>query len=221
MNDQLILKFPTNKIYLKEDFYVSPSNVEAFNFIESWPRWTKRALNIFGPSGSGKSHLVSIFEKKTSTIKVNGDEINDEIFSAFKPKEALIIENFNESISENILYSIFNFSSQDNKFILITSNKALNLYKFNLPDLKSRINSSMMAEIKLPSDDLIHVILQKSFSDRQILVEKKHIDYIIKRIDRSYDKISKFTSILDTYSLKTGKSFSFKIIKEALKMLKN
>ena len=69
MKEQLIFKFPTKNIYLKEDFYVSPSNVEAFNFIESWPRWSKRTLNIFGPTGSGKSHLVSIFEKKNFNFK--------------------------------------------------------------------------------------------------------------------------------------------------------
>ena len=51
MNDQLILKFPTNKIYLKEDFYVSSSNQDAYNFINSWPKWIKRIANIFGPPG--------------------------------------------------------------------------------------------------------------------------------------------------------------------------
>ena len=39
MSDQLILKFPSNNAYLKEDFYVSPSNSEAYKFIDSWPRW--------------------------------------------------------------------------------------------------------------------------------------------------------------------------------------
>ena len=52
MNDQLILKFPSSKIYKKEDFYVSSSNQTAFDYINSWPKWIKRIVNIFGPSGS-------------------------------------------------------------------------------------------------------------------------------------------------------------------------
>jgi len=56
-------------------------------------------------------------------------------------------------------------------------------------------------------------------SDKQIKVEKKHIDYIIKRIDRSYEKISQFILILDKYSLKKGSPFSLKLIKEVLKMI--
>ena len=82
-----------------------------------------------------------------------------------------------------------------------------------------RISDIITIGINLPGDDLISVILAKNFSDRQIKVEKKHIDYIIKRIDRSYEKISQFVTTLDKYSLKKGSSFSLKLIKEVLNMV--
>ena len=82
------------------------------------------------------------------------------------------------------------------------------------------MNSSTIVEIKPPDDDLINVILSKNFSDRQINIDKKHIDYIIKRTDRSYEKISQFISNLDNYSLRKGQSVGIKIIKEVLKMTK-
>ena len=219
LTDQLVLKFPTDKVYLKEDFYVSPSNLEAYEFINSWPKWIKRIANIFGPSGSGKTHLASILKSKTSTLEVQSNELNDEIFFEYKIKEALIIENLNEKISENLLFSLWNVALQDNKYILITSTKPINSYKFKLPDLRSRINSASIIGIKLPSDDLISVILAKNFSDKQIKFEKKHIDYIIKRIDRSYEKISQFVVTMEKYSLKKGSSFNLKLIKEVLKMI--
>ena len=65
MIDQLILKFPSQQVYKKEDFYISPSNSEAYDFINGWPKWLKRNVNIFGPSGSGKTHLVSILFLKS------------------------------------------------------------------------------------------------------------------------------------------------------------
>ena len=99
------------------------------------------------------------------------------------------------------------------------SKKPINLFKFKLKDLVSRINTSLIIGIKLPSDDLISVILAKNFSDKQIKVDKKHIDYIIKRIDRSYEKISQFILTLDKYSLKKGSPFALKLIKEVLKMI--
>ena len=87
------------------------------------------------------------------------------------------------------------------------------------PDLNSRLRSIVTIGVKLPSDDLIGVILTKNFSDKQIKVNKKQIDYIIKRIDRSYEKISQFILTLDKYSLKKGTPFSLKLIKEVLKMI--
>ena len=219
MNDQLILKFPTHQAYKKEDFYVSPSNQEAYDFINSWPKWIKRIINIYGPPGSGKSHLASILKNKTSCLSINSNDLDEKTFLKFKTKEALIIENLDEKISEKLLFSIWNIALQDNKYFLITSKKPINFYNFKLNDLISRINSSLIIGINLPSDDLISVILAKNFSDKQIKVEKKHIDYIIKRIDRSYEKISQFILTLDKYSLEKGSPFSFKLIKEVLKMM--
>ena len=200
MNDQLILKFPTEQAYKKEDFYVSPSNQEAYDFINSWPKWIRRIVNIFGPSGSGKSHLASILKGKTSCLQIDSNDLNEKIFLKFKTKEALIIENLDENIHEKLLFSLWNIALQDNKYLLITSAKPISSYKFKLRDLISRVNSSLIIGINLPSDDLISVILAKNFSDKQIKVEKKHIDYIIKRIDRSYEKISQFILTLDKYS---------------------
>ena len=176
MNDQLILKFPTQQAYKKEDFYVSSSNQEAYDFINSWPKWIKRIINIFGPSGSGKSHLASILKSKTPCLQISLNELDKKIFSKFKTKEALIIENVDEKISEKLLFSLWNIALQDNKYFLITSKRPINSYKFKLHDLVSRVNSSLIIGINLPSDDLISVILAKNFSDKQIRVEKKHID---------------------------------------------
>ena len=219
MADQLILKFPSKNAYLKEDFYVSSSNQEAYDFVNSWPKWIKRVVNIFGPSGSGKTHLASMLKNKSSNLVIKSKEVNEKIFFKYKTKEILVVENFENNIPENLLFSLWNMALQDNKYLLFTSLKPISTYNFKLPDLNSRINSSILIGIKLPSDDLISVILAKNFSDKQIKVEKKHIDYIIKRIDRSYEKISQFTALLDKYSLKKGSPFSFKLIKEVLKMI--
>ena len=219
MTAQLILKFPNTKAYFKEDFYISESNQQAYDFLNSWPKWIRKIVNIFGPSGSGKTHLASILKGKTTVLIKQSDQLNDQIFFEFKTKEILIIEDLKDKVSEKLLYSLWNTAAQDNKFLIVTSKKPINQYKFKLPDLKSRISEIITISINLPSDDLISVILAKNFSDRQIKVEKKHIDYIIKRIDRSYEKISQFVTTLDKYSLKKGSSFSLKLIKEVLNMI--
>ena len=115
MTDQLILKFPNKKNYLKEDFYVSSSNKQAFNIVNTWPQWTKKNINIFGPTGSGKSHLVSIINDKASCVKAYGTNISEKIFLKFKTKEVLIIEDLDNLISENILMRILCFPVKNKK----------------------------------------------------------------------------------------------------------
>ena len=59
-------------------------------------------------------------------------------------------------------------------------------------------------------------LILKNLSDRQIALDKKLIDFIIKRVDRSYSKIFEFIYKIDRISLKKNKSIDFKIINEAL-----
>ena len=74
----------------------------------------------------------------------------------------------------------------------------------------------ILSKIEKPEDDLLYALILKNLSDRQISIDKKLIDFIIKRIDRSYGKISEFIYKIDEISLKRKKPIDFKIIKEAL-----
>ena len=116
------------------------------------------------------------------------------------------------------MYTLFNIADQDNKFVLINSLKPINELNFNLKDFMSRARNCLFAKIEKPDDELMFAIILKNFSDRQILIEKKLIDFIIKQIDRSYGKIYEFIYKIDEISLKKKKSIDFKIIKEALKV---
>jgi len=87
---------------------------------------------------------------------------------------------------------------------------------FNLNDLKSRSKNFLLQSIEKPDDELIFALILKNLSDRQISLDKKLIEFIIKRIDRSYGKIIDFIYKIDEVSLKKKKSIDFKIIKEVL-----
>jgi len=215
--NQILFDFKFNKNYLKQDYYLSSSNQEAYNFINCWPKWIKKTINLYGEKFSGKSHLASIFEKKTSCIKVFSKEFSDESIQNFKTKHALIIEDLGEDFSENLLYTVLNIIEQENKYLLITSLEPLNKFNFKLPDLISRIRNCLIIGIKNPDDNLIFALLIKYLSDRQININKKLIEYIVKRVDRSYEKIFLFIHKVDKLSLKKGKPVDLTTIKEALK----
>lgn len=214
--NQLLLNFKQKQNFNYNDFYVSKSNYFAFQIIEKWPKWEKNILNISGEKFCGKSHLANIFISKYNGIKINALEINDEIFKKFKLHENIIIDDFNNECDEKLMYSIFNLVDQDNKYLIINSIKPINEIDFSLNDLKSRSKNCLFAKIDNPDDELMFAIILKSFSDRQIQIDKKLIDFIIKRIDRSYGKIADFIYKVDELSLKKKKAIDFKIIREIL-----
>ena len=215
--DQILFNFKLNKNYLDQDYYLSSSNQEAYNLINCWPKWIKKTINLYGEKFSGKSHLASIFEKKTACIKVFSGKFSDETIQNFKTKQAVIIEDLDENFSENLLYTVLNIIEQENKYLLINSLEPLNKFNLKQPDLISRIRNCLIIGIKNPDDNLIYALLIKYLSDRQINIDKKLIEYIIKRIDRSYEKIFLFIHKVDELSLKKGKPVDLVTIKEALK----
>ena len=215
--DQLVFKFPFKTKYFEQDFYVSSNNFSAYQLIESWPNWPGKWLNIFGPMGSGKTHLSKILEKKIKRVMIIDEtKINNKVIQNLNSFDCLIIDAFSNKIEENLLYSILNQTKQLDSFMVINSKFPLKKFEFKLPDLRSRINSFNFIGIDLPTDDLLKVIISKSFSDKQINLNPKITEYIIKNVERSYEKMFKFLSDLDKMSLSSGKSININLIKKVL-----
>ena len=216
--NQLLLNFEYKQNFKDEDFYVSKSNYYAFKLINSWPKWEKNFVNIYGEKYSGKTHLTNIFLKKFKGIKIKAHSFENKNLNEIKIYENIILDNFNQNIDENLIYSLFNIIDQDNKYLIINSLNPINEMNFKLDDLKSRTKNCLVAKIDKPDDELMFALILKNFSDRQIVVDKKLINFIIKRVDRSYDKIFEFIYKIDEISLKKKKPIDFKIIKEVLKV---
>ena len=214
--NQQILKFEYEQNFKDQDFYVSKSNEHSFSLLNNWPKWDKNFINLIGEKFSGKSHLINIFLEKHGGIKINAEDINNDFLQKIKIYENIVVEDLTEKINENLLFTLINIIDQDNKFLIVTSTIPIVKFQFKLNDLNSRSNNFILSEIEKPGDDLMYALILKNLSDRQITIDKKLIDFIIKRIDRTYGKISDFIYKIDEISLKRKKPIDFKIIKEAL-----
>jgi chromosomal replication initiation ATPase DnaA len=214
--NQLLLDFDYDQNFRDDDFYVGKSNYYSFELINKWPKWEKNFLNISGEKFSGKTHLANIFLKKFNGIKIDSSLLNDENLKTIKPFQNIVLENLNLDVDERIAYTLFNIIDQDNKFLVITSTKPVAEMNFKLEDLRSRTKNCLLAKIENPDDELMFALILKNLSDRQITLDKKLIDFIIKRVERSYGKIFEFIYKIDEISLKKKKSIDFKIINEAL-----
>ena len=214
--NQLLLDFNYEQNFRDDDFYVGKSNFYPFELINKWPKWEKNFLNISGEKFSGKTHLTNIFLKKHDGIRIKSSLLNNENLRTIKLYQNIILEDLNLDINEKLIYTLFNIIDQDNKFLIITSLEPITEINFQLKDLKSRTKNCLLTKIENPDDELMFALILKNLSDRQITLDKKLINFIIKRIERSYGKIFEFIYKIDKISLKKKKSIDFKIINEAL-----
>ena len=207
--NQLILNFDYEQNFKDQDFYVSKSNEFAFKLLNSWPKWERNFVNLIGEKFSGKTHLINIFLHKFKGIKIEANDISNEFLKKVKVFENIVIENFNDKIDESLFFTLLNIIDQDNKYLILTSKIAIVDHFFKLDDLKSRSKNFLLCNIEKPGDDLMFALILKNLSDRQISIDKKLIDFIIKRIDRSYGKIFDFIYKIDKISLKRKKTNRF------------
>ena len=212
--NQQILNFDYEQNFKDQDFYVSKSNEYSFKLLNSWPKWEKNFVNLSGENFSGKSHLINIFLKNFKGIKISADKIENNFLKKIKNYENIVIEDLLDTIDENLLFTIINTVEQDNKYLIVTSVKPIVKFKFRLNDLNSRSKNFLLSTIEKPGDDLMYALILKNLSDRQILINKNLIDFIIKRISRSYGKIYEFIYKIDEISLKKKNQSILKLLKK-------
>ena len=213
---QQIIKFNDNQNFRYDDFYVSKSNEHVLNLINQWPKWQKNFLNLSGERSSGKTHLMNIFIEKFKGIKLEAQLFDNNDLGKIRIYQNIILENLDINIDEQLLYTLINTIEQDNKYLIITSRKPIVDLGFKLKDLQSRTSNFILQTFEKPDDNLMFALILKNLSDRQIFLDKKLINYIVKRIERSYSNIFDFIYKIDEMSLKKKKSINLKIIKEAL-----
>jgi len=213
---QNIIKFDHDKNFRNEDFYISKSNKHVIDLLNQWPNWEKNFININGERFSGKTHLINIFLKKNEGIQIQANQLNEENFKNIKNFKNIVLENLDLNIDEKLLYTLINIIDLEGKYLIVTSAEPIVNINFKLDDLKSRTKNFLLQNIEKPDDELIYAIILKNLSDRQILLDKKLINFIVKRVDRSYKRIFDFIYKIDETSLKKRKPIDIKIIKDVL-----
>ena len=195
--------------------------------INKWPDWESRKIIIFGDSGTGKTHLSKIWQEKTSAIILNLNKFKKIKFdNFFLKKKKFIIENISnffdkikkkdkENLEKNLLH-FYNLIDEKRGYVVLTAAIAPKFWGINLPDLKSRILSSTTINIKKPDDELLSSVLVKLFIDKQILIDKKIIKFIVYRSERSFTSLQSLVNKIDEQSLIKKKKINLNFVKKLI-----
>ena len=190
------------------NFFVNNTNSYAFNAIINSD---SNFSFLFGPKKSGKSYLAHIWLKKNNAIKYND---NDELI--LNQKKNILIDNLLFYNEEKIFHIVNNCILNKSK-ILVTSDYKINEINFNIKDLSSRLKTFTILEINQPNDEMLLAILTKLLMDKQFIINSNDIfEYILRRVDRSYQGINEIVTKLDILSLEKKRQLTIPLIKEIL-----
>ena len=190
------------------NFFVNQTNFYAFNALIN--NDTKYSF-LYGPKKSGKSYLSKIWSKKNNAIEYKN---NYEVVLNLHAN--ILIDNLIFYDQEKIFHIVNNCILNNSK-ILITSDIKINSIDFKLNDLSSRLKTFSNLEIDQPNDEMILAILTKLLIDKQFIINSNQIfEYILRRVDRSYQGINEIVKKLDKLSLEKKRQLTIPLIKEIL-----
>ena len=211
MTEQLVFDLPYRTAYGREKFWVAPCNQEAITWIDRYPNWPAHALLIYGPAGSGKTHLASLF----SDNLIQAKDLNLDFRPDFQKK--MVVENLQDLTDEEALLHLFNFVYEMGGDLLLTSRT---VPQFRLPDLQSRLNMISKAEIMMPDESVSRAVASKAFKDRHILVDDAVLDYLSTHLTRSFSLLQQVVDRADKLSLEVGRKITIPILKQVMQELR-
>jgi chromosomal replication initiation ATPase DnaA len=193
-----------------DDYFIGDSNKDSYNQLIN----NNFSKNFFlnGPNKSGKSHLGLIWKKRFHAISYNNN-----LKQILDKKSNVLIDNFLKNSSEEDIFHTINHCNLNNLNILIISSVSLFDCEFELKDLSSRLKTFINIKINLPDDQLLMNLMIKLFNDKQIIIKNPEIfNYIIKRVDRSYEKVFILIDRIDKLLFEKNKQLTIPLIKELI-----
>tara|TARA_A100001011_G_C14268273_1_gene825736 strand:- start:618 stop:1241 length:624 start_codon:yes stop_codon:yes gene_type:complete len=189
------------------DFFVNSTNSYSFNAIINHD---SKSSYLYGPRKSGKSFLAQIWLKNNSAIQLQNN------YELFSNNTNVLIDELTNFDQEKVFH-IVNNCILNNFKILITSKYKINEINFKFNDLSSRLKTFSNLEIKQPDDEMLLAILTKSLIDKQFVIHTKDIfEYILRRVNRSYEGIYDIVNKLDLLSLEKKRQLTIPLVKEIL-----
>lgn len=198
---QIPLDLGHREAFARDDFFVSSSNQDAIAWLDKWPDWPAPALVIAGPAGCGKTHLCHVLQKRAGD-KVHVIDDADRLMGDAKREEEI--------------FHLYNRLSGEGGHMLLTGLTRPRDWKFALPDLKSRMLAAPLAEVGMPDDALMAVVLAKMFSDRQVFVPQEVVQFITTRIERSFAALRHLVDDIDRKAMAEKRAVTVPLVRDLM-----
>jgi chromosomal replication initiation ATPase DnaA len=213
-SSQLIFEIPLRASYKAEDFIISDSNQEAFNYTTAWPNWIDFGLFIFGPKACGKTHLATIWAHKSGAKFIHAMDL-----PKFEGNPLyLVVEDIQNLTAEGCekLFHLYNTLHQKKGNLMVTADRPLSELNLPLKDLESRLSRLVSIQINQPDEELMRLYIMKLFSDLQVIVSSNEVNYLAVHLNRDFIDVFKVVRLLNTKSIEQKRKITIPFIKSVL-----
>ena len=213
---QLPLAFGHAPSYAREDFTAGASNARALAFVEAWPDWPARAAALWGPEGSGKTHLAHIWASQAGAQLIDPGALKQDVVGELTVGGRWLIDDADLVEDAVALFHLLNFVNQSDGALLLTGRAAPQAWPQQLPDLRSRLAGLPGVAVDAPDEALLARVMLKLFTDRQLKVPEGLIPYLVVRMERSFSVAERLVAAIDELALQQKRNISVEIGAEAL-----
>ncbi|WP_375175678.1 chromosomal replication initiator DnaA [Pseudooceanicola sp.] len=221
MSDPLPLEHPRRPGLGRDDFMVAPGNAVALAMLDGWRDWPRGKLVLTGPAGSGKTHLTHIWAAESGARIIPATALAGADIPALATGPVAVedVDGIATREGEEALFHLHNLMQAEGHALLLTGALAVAAWPLRLPDLHSRLQQAQSAVLEAPDDALLSTLLVKLFSDRQLQVPHQVVDYLTRRMDRSFEGARRVVSALDEASLAQRRAITVRLAGEVLDKL--
>lgn len=217
---QLVMPFASAPSYHAADFIRGAANADALAWMERWPDWPYSILLLYGPTGSGKTHLSHVFAARAQASILDPARVGtvpaDQLLIG---NHAWVLDGLADITDEAALAQLINHVRARGDYLVITARDSAHHTAFALPDLASRMKALPAAALGIPDEGLLMGVLAKAFADLQLRIAPEVLIFAVNQLERSYEAVQHFVRTMDHLSLTRGRAITIPLVKEALTSL--
>ncbi len=217
--EQLVLDLARRPALGRADFFVSVGNALALAQVDRWPDWPGGKLALIGPKGAGKTHLVHVWAARTGARILDAASLGGLDLASVPADAAVAVEDCDAGLTdaaETALFHLHNRLAAGGGSLLVTGVAPPARWRLRLPDLASRLRAAPVAVLEAPDDALLAAVMVKLFDDRQLPVPSEVVDFLLSRMERSFEAAERLVARIDRLGLARRRGVTLRLAAEAL-----
>jgi DnaA regulatory inactivator Hda len=200
----------------RADFLIAPCNAAAVAWIDRWPDWPAPALALWGPAGSGKTHLLEVWRARSRAAPIAPRALTSAAVPQLLGEARVVAIDDAQSADEEALLHLYNVLAERQGHLLLAAREPPARWMIRLADLRSRLLAAPAVAVEAPDDALLGAVLVKLFADRQLRISEDLIAYLLPRIERSFAAAQEIVAALDEAALAGQRAVTVRLARALL-----